>query len=96
MPTRESEWPMENMLETVKQPRPARTVPAQTVPVSKTVSMKATPLERPAQPASKKPVQQSTPRTQKTAEKQERSYSEVLRRQKRTMRRPLSTGNDRV
>lgn len=94
IPRRESEWPMENMVETVKQPRPARS-PEKNVPVQKTVSMKATPLEKPVQPAPKKSVPKPAARPQKPAEKQERSYSEILR-QKRIMRRPLSTGNDRV
>ena len=94
IPRRESEWPMENTVETVKQPRPARS-PEKNESFPKTVSMKATPLERPAQPAPKKPAPKPAARPQKPAEKQERSYSEILR-QRRTTRRPLSTGNDRV
>ncbi|MBP3646432.1 MAG: DEAD/DEAH box helicase [Clostridia bacterium] len=105
IPRKESEWPMEVFTETVKQPRPQRSAPekAAVTPVSKTpecpaakpAATKATPLERPVQPAPKKAVQKPEPRAQRAAQQHERSYADMIRRS-RSGRKPLSTGNDRV
>jgi len=107
IPRRESEWPMEVLTETVKQPRPMRPSresteskqadrPAQPPKkeVQKPAAMKATPLERPVPPAPKKKEKPET-RAQRPVEQHDRSYADMLRRS-RSGRKPLSTGNDRV
>ena len=89
----ESEWPMEVMTETVKEPRPARR--AET---PQPAAMRATPLERPAAPAPRpqKPKTEEVPKERRDAiQEHDRSYAEMLR-QRRSRRRPLSTGNDRI
>ena len=110
----ESEWPMQVMTETVKQPRPPRPAkvsekaapPAKPTPISRpetavktppkptvkpsSPAMRATPLERPVpQAAAKKP------RYAETGKGSGVSYADHLKKERRTSRRSLSSGNDR-
>jgi len=96
----ESEWPMQVMTESEKQPRPARPAHAEhkKPEPAKSSPMRATPLERPVRAMPEKPAAKPQPVKQEKAEKAERTvtYADLLRRQRKTSRRPLSTGNDRI
>ena len=110
LPRRESEWPMEVLTETVRQPRethrkqPSSAKTAQefkaTVQTERSSAarpaMHATPLEPPVRPAKtqKQAVPAARPEKRSSLQEHDRSYAELLR-QRRHARRPLSTGNDR-
>ena len=106
----ESEWPMEVMTETVKQPRPPR-------PAREAAPAKAPIVQKPAQPAPKRenkakvsvPMRATPPErpvsrlakpaaSKPSAPRQTASsanYAEMLKQRKKSGRSPLSTGSDR-
>jgi len=109
---RESEWPMEVMSETVRQPRPPRpahekpqtpAAPLRKAEVSKPepakskAAMKATPLERPVKPASR-PVKTSAPVRREAVDRiaEHDRTYAEMLRKRRQGRKSLSTGNDRI
>ena len=108
----ESEWPMDVMTETVRQPRPPRpahekpqapAAPLRKAEVSKPepakskAAMKATPLERPVKPASR-PVKTPAPARRETTDRiaEHDRTYAEMLRKRRQGRKSLSTGNDRI
>ena len=106
----ESEWPMETAAEAEpakesqavkpeKKPEPQKQAAKPKKPETEQKpalpdkpALRATPLERPVQT----PIARPAPKRTESAAKPEMTYAELLRRQRSTSRRRLSTGSDRI